>query len=58
MTLPWPSGFGQNQKDPQEGCNFVFDELGGRFGYFLFFLLGEGEWGVRGSGGWGGGSDF
>ena len=24
--------------------------LGGRFGYFLFFLLGEGEGGVRGAG--------
>ena len=27
--------------------------LGGRFGYFLFFLVGEGEGGVRGAG-WGG----
>ena len=28
--------------------------LGGRFGYFLFFLLGRGERGVRGAGrGWG-----
>ena len=29
--------------------------LGGRFGYFLFFLLGGGEGGVRGAGGVGGG---
>ena len=33
--------------------------LGGRFGYFLFFLLGEGEGRVRGAEGWGvGGVDF
>ena len=29
-------------------------KLGGRFGYFLFFLLGEGGGGVRGSGRGGG----
>ena len=32
----------------------ILKSLSGRFGYFLFFLLGEGEGGVRGpGGGWG-----
>ena len=29
---------------------FLFSKLGGRFGYFLFFLVGAGEGGVRGAG--------
>ena len=33
-------------------------KLGGRFGYFLFFLLGEGEGGVRGARRGGGGDRF
>ena len=32
------------------GHNFYFTALGGRFGYFLFFLLGGGEGGVQGAG--------
>ena len=42
-------------------CDYTYtleirhSHLGGRFGYFLFFLLGEGEGGVRGVGRDGGG---